>query len=95
MRFNTTPRGRVRLMAERCETCIFRPGNAMHLSSGRVREMVRDARANDSAIICHHTLNECEQAVCRGFYDLADDGPTAPLQIATRLDMLEIVETRA
>jgi len=56
----------------------------MRLHRGRVREMVDSAKAHESAIICHDTLDG-EQAVCRGFFDVH---PTAPLQIAERLDRI-------
>jgi hypothetical protein len=46
--------------------------------------MIDQARADQSAITCHATLHG-EQAVCRGFFDCH---PTAPLQIADRLDMI-------
>lgn len=72
-------------MAEMCATCIFRPHNAMQLRPGRVREMIASATRDESAIVCHHTLEDDKQAVCRGFYELDEHGPTAPLQIATRL----------
>jgi hypothetical protein len=83
----TTPpyrNGRVHVCAERCATCIFRPGNRMQLQRGRVRQMVDEAKANESAITCHATLTG-EQAVCRGFFELH---PTQPLQIAEWLGII-------
>lgn len=76
--------GRVHVQAQMCATCIFRPGNLMHLQRGRVREMVDKAKEKDTAIVCHDTYDG-EQAVCRGFFDAH---PTAPLQIAERLDRI-------
>lgn len=61
----------------------------MQLRAGRVRQMVDEARANDSAIICHSTLRETSDegnAVCRGFFDRF---ATAPLQIADRLGLID------
>lgn len=75
-------------MAERCPTCIFRPGNLMHLQSGRVRGMVEHVWRNESCIPCHKTLDQKEQAVCRGQFDTAK---TQPLQIAERLGLIEWV----
>lgn len=72
--------------AEMCPTCIFRPGNLMHLEPGRLREMVGQARKDESTIVCHSTLNTGKEAACRGFFDRF---ATAPLQIAERLDMIE------
>lgn len=86
---NTAPRGKVRILAEKCSTCIFHPGNRMHLEPGRVKEMVEGSLENDSAIICHSTLGQEEQAVCRGFYEAHK---TTPLQIAERLGLIEEVE---
>jgi hypothetical protein len=83
---NVASRGVVRVMRERCPTCIFQPGNLMHLQPGRVKEMVAYVRRHDGCIPCHKTLPDEEQAVCRGQFDCAK---TAPLQIAERLGMLE------
>lgn len=65
---------RPRLLSRKCATCIFRPGNLMHLRPGRVTEMVRSAVAGGGTITCHSTLEYGEhpdygEAVCRGFYD--------------------------
>jgi hypothetical protein len=69
-----------------CDTCIFRPGNLMRLSRGRVAQMVRDATRAEGCIICHDTSYGAEPAVCRGFFDLH---PTQPLQVADRLGFIE------
>ena len=63
-----------RLLQEKCSTCIFRPGNLMHLRPGRVRGMVDEALAAGLFITCHKTLPygehpEAGPAICRGFYD--------------------------
>lgn len=86
-RHNAYRDGRVHVCESECSTCIFRPGNLMRLRPGRVRQMVDQARADDSAIICHNTLGD-DNAVCRGFYDRY---PTQPLQIATRLDLVTFI----
>lgn len=87
MRHDVADESGVRVMAERCPTCIFTPG-AFRLMPGRLKDMVDDAKGNDSAIICHETHGDEKQACCRGFYELEEHGPTAPLQIATRLGLL-------
>lgn len=87
-RHNVFRDGRVYVCAEMCETCIFRPGNLMKLKAGRVREMVDEARADDSGIVCHATLDG-DNATCRGFFDRY---PTQPLQIAERLHLIEFVQ---
>ena len=65
--------GRTRLLARECATCIFKPGNLMHLSSGRLRQMVTEARGYAGYIICHSTLpysgSPIPPAICRGFAD--------------------------
>lgn len=62
---------RVRLMAQRCATCIFRPGNRMHLQPGRVKDMVETCIAKEGHVVCHDTLRHADTelpgAVCRGF----------------------------
>ena len=83
-RHNTYRDGRVHVQAELCSSCIFRPGNLMQLRSGRVRGMVDEARASESAIVCHQTLDG-DNSVCRGFFDRF---PTTPLQLAERLGMV-------
>jgi hypothetical protein len=79
--------GRVFVCEAMCATCIFRPGNLMRLPAGRVRGMVDQSLANDSAIICHSTLDG-QRAVCRGFFDRHE---TRPLQLAKQLDMIRLV----
>ena len=73
--------GKVHVLAEQCATCIFRPGNLMRLSPGRVKGMVDAAVAEDSSITCHSTLYDdaVKPAVCHGFYDKYD---TLPLRLA-------------
>lgn len=66
--------GGVRLLAEQCATCIYRPGNPMHLAPGRLADITSSARAGDGYVICHDTLPygehpEAGEALCRGFYD--------------------------
>jgi len=80
--------GKVHVMKSMCSTCVFRPGNLMHLEPGRLDQMVRDAVKAESTIICHSTL-EGAQACCRGFFDRH---ATAPLQIAERIGLIEYVK---
>jgi hypothetical protein len=80
----------VRVMAERCPTCIFRPGNLMHLRRGQVKHMVAEVRKSEGCIPCHETLDDEVQAVCRGQFETAQ---TLPLQLAEALG--KIVEWRS
>ena len=65
--------GKTRRLAQECATCIFRPGNLMHLSPGQLRQLVTDARNDGGYIICHSTLPYAgattAPAICRGFAD--------------------------
>ena len=59
----------VRIMAERCPTCIFRPHNPMHLRPGVLAHMLKETAAKQGHIVCHDTLDLPKQAICRGFAD--------------------------
>ena len=86
-RHNAYRDGRVHVCERCCDTCVFRPGNLMHLEPGRLADMVDQAVAEDSAIICHSTLyrDDVDNAVCRGFYDRHR---TQPLQVAQWLGLI-------
>lgn len=76
-----------RLLSRQCDTCIFRPGNLMHLSDGRLRDLVAEVLRNESFVICHDTLPhyqhpDAKPAICRGF---ADRYSTQALQVIERL----------
>lgn len=76
------------LMAEKCPTCIFRPGDPMHLGARRLADIIEQNRAKGTALICHSTLEygqypEVGRAVCRGYYDAYPD--TSVLQVVERL----------
>lgn len=84
--------GKVHVMADKCSTCIFRPGNLMHLNPGRVKEMVEESIAEGAGIPCHKTIYDAaeQEATCRGFFDAyADEVPAFAL--AKALDMIEEV----
>lgn len=62
------------VQAQKCDTCIFWPGNRMGLHEGVLQELVQGAIADRSHIPCHDTLlygrrTRLRPAVCRGFYD--------------------------
>jgi hypothetical protein len=76
-----------RRLTAMCSTCVFRPGNTMRLREGRLRDLVEEARADESYIVCHSTLpgmaaDGVEPAICRGF---ADRYSTQALQVIERL----------
>ncbi len=82
---NVFREGKVHVRKEMCATCIFRPGNLMKLTPGRVAGMVEDAEKNQSAIICHDTLHTKRNAVCRGFFERHQ---TLPLALAQAMGTL-------
>lgn len=91
---NTFRDGRLHVRATMCETCIFRPGNLMHLAAGRVQQMIEDATRSGGAIVCHCTLyppagQPRANAVCRGFFERH---PTQALQLADRLGLVSEVD---
>ncbi|WBB78580.1 HAD domain-containing protein [Micromonospora sp. WMMD882] len=76
-----------RLLSRQCATCIFRPGNPMRLADGGLRDLVAEARQNESFVICHDTMPShrgagVKPAICRGF---ADRYSTQALQVIARL----------
>jgi hypothetical protein len=79
--------GKSRMLSRQCATCIFRPGNHMHLREGRLRDLIAETRATQSFIVCHSTLPhfrypQAQPAICRGF---ADRYSTQALQVIERL----------
>lgn len=82
----------VRVCGERCPTCIFRPGNLMYLKPGRVKEMVTEATADgeSGSIVCHDTLDDPKQAICRGFWDSYQDRVQL-LQVAGRMGFVKLI----
>jgi hypothetical protein len=66
----------------------------MRLKPGRLRGMVDDSIAADSAITCHATLPTAERAVCRGFYDRHRDA-VFPLRLAAALDLVTFLDPPA
>lgn len=85
---------KVHVMAEKCSTCVFRPGNLMDLKPGRVKDLVRGNLDDESALICHKTLayspGQPDGAICSGFFDAyAQDSTT--LRLAIAMDIIERV----
>lgn len=80
--------GRVHVKARGCSTCIFRAGNLMALQEGRVEQMCRDADEAHSAIVCHDTLDQTHQAICRGYFDRRS---SMTVRLALALDLVEFV----
>lgn len=83
---------RVHVMARKCSTCIYRPGNLMHLDPGRKDGMQADAIRDGGVIPCHQTIHGAreQEAVCRGFFDVAKH--EGLLGAAERLGIVEFDE---
>ena len=84
--------GKVHVLTEQCSTCVFRPGNLMHLQSGRLKDLAESNRSADTALTCHQTLeyggyDVPGNAICRGYFDAYADEIT-PLRMAVALDMI-------
>lgn len=56
----------LRVMSGPCSTCIFRPGNLMHLHPGRVKGMVDAVVEHDGFTPCHKTLSQRPATLCHG-----------------------------
>ncbi|HEY9015585.1 MAG TPA: hypothetical protein VIM84_11045 [Gemmatimonadales bacterium] len=82
------------VMADRCSTCIYRPGNLMHLRPGHLQEMTRANLAEGTHITCHDTLlygrgTRLRPAMCRGYADLPQARETSvALRLAASLGTL-------
>lgn len=81
--------GRIHVLNDRCATCIFRPGDLMHLQPGRVKEMVTSAIRNESVIPCHSTIYDpaVKPAICRGYWD-AYRNEVVALRLAQVMDIV-------
>ena len=71
--------------SQKCDTCIFHPGNLMHLNPGVVAEMKRGADERGTCIVCHEGMHSDKAAVCRGYYD---SHQSALLQVAERMGIV-------
>ncbi len=81
----------MRVAVEQCSTCIFRPGNLMHLSPGRLAEMAKDVQATEGYVTCHTTLDRPlrQRVICRGSFDRYK---TRIIQVAERMGFIEWVD---
>lgn len=93
-RTNVFREGRLWVQERKCDTCIFRPGNLMHLDPGRCESMTAEAIREQGVIPCHKTLGSGAENVCRGFFDVAKHEVGA-LSAAERLDILVEVPLHA
>jgi hypothetical protein len=78
----------VRVCADLCSTCVFRPGNLMHLRPGRLADLVAQAQAREGHIVCHSTLGTSQPAICRGYADGPDRGRSLTLRLGRALGIV-------
>jgi hypothetical protein len=66
-----TPSQRPAVFAERCGTCVFRPGNLLDLRPGRFKSVVDRNLEAGALLPCHETTHgqADREVMCRGFYD--------------------------
>ena len=82
--------GGSRLLSRQCATCILRHGDPMHLGPEGLREIIGQALAAGTFVVCHDTLTygdypDFGPAICRGFYEAyADKSPALRLLRAFR-----------
>lgn len=90
-RHNAFRDGKVHVCDRLCDTCIFKPSQEA-IPKERVDGMVAEAIENDSAVICHSTLNTKpkQNAVCRGFYE-HHGGASLAIRAAIALDFVKFV----
>lgn len=91
-RTNVYRDGKVHVQAAKCSTCIYRPGNLMHLDPGRKDQMQADAIRDNGVIPCHQTIHgrREQESVCRGFFDVAKH--EGLLAVAERVGIVEFTE---
>lgn len=78
--------GKLWVLTDKCATCVFRPGNPMHLRDGVVDDMVRHSVLTNTVFACHETLDG-PRSVCKGLVDVYHDH-LGIIQVAERLDLL-------
>lgn len=66
--------GKIRVLDRMCETCIFRPGARMSLSTERFDEVERANVERGALLTCHDTLSygsypDFGPAACFGFWE--------------------------
>lgn len=78
--------GKPLLFAEKCATCVFRPGNPMHLAEGRLADLTEQNRKTGSMLICHTTTygQAGREVMCRGYWDAYASSSVVP-QMMERL----------
>ena len=84
--------GKIHTLDAKCDTCVFRGGDLMHIGAERFTDLIKSNLAQDGVLTCHQTLEantlyDAEEAVCRGYFDAYQRDVTA-LRTAVGLDVL-------
>lgn len=87
-RTNVYRDGELHVQARKCDTCIYRPGNLMHLEEDRKDRMEAEAVAEGGVIPCHKTLGSGREAICRGYFDVVKHSGEGLLQVAERIGIV-------
>lgn len=92
--------GRVHVMAEKCSTCVFRPGNPMSLRPGQLKDLTDHVQETGVPFSCHQTLPYAGAehvafyggaALCAGAVaNYAADSPQ--MQLAIAMDVVTHVD---
>jgi hypothetical protein len=92
-RTNVFRDGKIHVQERKCSSCIYRPGNLMHLEPGRKDQMEADAIRDEGVIPCHQTIHgrREQESVCRGFFDVAKHQTL--LQAAERIGIIKFTPT--
>lgn len=82
------------LLTRKCSSCIYRPGNQMHLENGRVEEMTQRSRDQDANVICHQSKDMTGEltvnAWCAG--SIEEVGHGQMIRIMNRLGLMPEME---
>ena len=86
--------GKVHVCATKCSTCVFRPGNLMHLNPGTVKQMVDATVENGdgSTIVCHDTLDKEQNAICKGWLDTKSGQDDIIVRMARSMNVIKEIE---
>ena len=79
----------VRVCADLCGTCIYRPGNMTPVT---VQEMTRSAIENEGHVVCHSTLGTPAPAICAGYARHPVGGDRSLALRFARAGLLKIVK---
>lgn len=92
--------GKLLVLSRPCDTCIFAPGNRMHLEKGRLAGMIQECRERQTFIPCHETMEieedddgetHGEGPICNGFYEKWG-GYSQLVRIFERLGSVRLVD---